>query len=138
MYTGIKLNLAVSGTLIIATYVSAKLLLSLFITEAESLYIALNFLLLTLWSYLLFGMMNSLTGIMRASGDVFWPTLLSILNIWGIQVPAAYLLSQFTPLGLAGIWLSFPIVFASGLTIQAIYYFFFWKNKEKARLIQPT
>lgn len=135
--TGIKLNLAVSGTLILAVYVTAKMLLSLFITEAETLSIAMNLLMLTLWSYLLFGLMNAITGIMRASGDVFWPTLLSVMNIWGIQVPVAYLLSQHSPLGLQGIWLSFPIAFAGGLLVQAVYYFFFWKNKEKTRLIQP-
>jgi len=62
---------------------------------------------------------------------------LSVMNIWGIQVPVAYLLSQHSPLGLQGIWLSFPIAFAGGLLVQAVYYFFFWKNKEKTRLIQP-
>lgn len=138
LLTGIKLNLAVSGILIVVVYVSAHMLLSLFITDAGTLSIAQHLLMLTLWSYLLFGLMHTITGIMRASGDVFWPTLLTVTNIWVIQVPVAYWLSQHSPLELEGIWLSFPIAFTVGLLLQTGYYVFFWKNKEKVRLIQSS
>jgi putative MATE family efflux protein len=135
LHTGLKLNLVISGTLILCTYLFSKSILSWFITEKGALEIAMDLLVMTLWSYLLFGNMSVLTGMMRSSGDVFWPTLLSVLNIWCIQVPSAFLLSKFSPLGIKGIWLSYPLAFAGGLLAQTVYYHFFWKKKEKVRLI---
>jgi Na+-driven multidrug efflux pump len=89
-------------------------------------------LFMVLWAYLLFGNSTVISGMMRSSGTVFWPTLLGIASIWMVQVPLAYLLSQ--NIGLEGIFLAYPIAFTVSLLGQYIYYRFFWKKKRHKNL----
>lgn len=79
---GIWLNYIIGGVLIILIYVFSHQILSLFLTEQETLYIAHRLLMITLWSYLLFGNAQIISATMRASGTVLWPTVISIFAIW--------------------------------------------------------
>jgi putative MATE family efflux protein len=55
------------------------------------------------------GMQASLIGAIRANGDTLTPMVLSIVSIWVIQVPSAFVLSHYTSLQEQGLWFSFPI-----------------------------
>jgi Na+-driven multidrug efflux pump len=70
---------------------------------------------------------------MRSSGTVFWPTAISIFAIWGVEVPAAYLLMQHY--GLDGVWMGYPSAYFASLTLQFAYYLIVWKRKTHERLI---
>ncbi|HWT05078.1 MAG TPA: MATE family efflux transporter, partial [Xanthomonadales bacterium] len=74
-----------------------------------------------------------LSGLMRSSGTVLWPTLLSVIAIWGVEVPVAYTLAP--QLGLRGVWIAYPVAFAFGMTFQLIYYFVFWRRKKLTTLM---
>ena len=89
--------------------------------------------MITLWSYLIFGNSAVLSGIMRASGAVLWPTAISIFGIWGVEVPTAYVLMH--RVGIEGIWMGYPVAFCVVLLLQSSYYFFVWKKKTHARLV---
>ena len=58
-------------------------ILSLFVTDPAVVATAHELLAITLWSYLLFGTSSVLSGLMRSSGTVLWPTLLSIVGDLG-------------------------------------------------------
>ena len=89
---------------------------------------------ITLWSYILFGSNSILSrGIMRSSGTVLWPTTISISCIWAVEVPVAWYLSN--RIGIDGIWISYPVTFATSLTLQASYYWFVWRHRTFQRLI---
>lgn len=45
-------------------------------------------------------------GAMRGSGDTRTPMYVGVLGLWGIRLPAAYLLGFFLNMGIVGIWLS--------------------------------
>ena len=75
-------------------------ILRLFITDEHVLDLARDLLAITLWSYVIFGTSSVLSGLMRSSGTVLWPTLLSIVSIWGVEVPVAYALAPHS--GCAG------------------------------------
>jgi Na+-driven multidrug efflux pump len=62
--------------------------------RSRSLAVAHEWVMITMWSYLLFGNSAVLSGIMRASGDVIVPTLNGVGAIWLIEVAAAYILMQ--------------------------------------------
>ena len=62
---------------------------------------------------MIFGTSSVLSGLMRSSGTVLWPTLLSIVSIWGVEVPVAYALAP--QLGLRGVWIAYPVAFAASL-----------------------
>jgi Na+-driven multidrug efflux pump len=65
---------------------------------------------------------------MRASGSVLVPTTISILTIWCVEVPIAWVLSHGS-LGLRGVWYAYPIAFAVSLTLQSVYYFGVWRRR---------
>lgn len=111
-------------------------ILALFLTDQDTLHIARNLIMITLWSYLIFGHAQIVSATMRASGTVLWPTIISIFAIWGIEVPVAFILSHYTNLGILGIWVGYPAAFVVSLLLQYGYYRFVWKKKQITRLIQ--
>ncbi len=132
---GVTLNYCIGGVLIGLAYLLATPLLSLFLTDPNVLGIARGLLHITLWSYLLFGNSAVLNGLMRSSGAVLWPTVLSVTSIWAVEVPVAWVLSTHTSLELTGVWIAYPVAFAVNLALQTTYYFVFWKKRTIERLI---
>lgn len=132
---GILLNYIMGGILIILVYLFSQTILSWFITRESTLQIAHSLLMITLWSYLIFGHAQIITATMRASGTVLWPTVFAVISIWGVEVPVAYWLSHFTSLGIRGIWLGYPAAFIVSLALQYSYYRWSWKKKRITRLI---
>lgn len=131
---GVGLNYAIGGILIGLCYLFARELLGLFLTQGPTLEMAHDLLAITLWSYVIFGNTAVLSGLMRSSGTVLWPTLLSIVAIWGVEVPVAWALSH-GPLQLRGVWVAYPVAFAASLLLQSCYYFMFWKRRPIAALV---
>jgi len=125
---GVLLNYVIGGVLITIVYLLAREILSLFLTDQTTLNMARDLLSITLWSYVIFGNTSVLSGMMRSSGSVLWPTTIQICTIWGVEVPIAWVLSH-GPLGLRGVWIAYPIAFAVALSLQSLYYFGVWRRK---------
>ena len=131
--SGVTLNYIIGGLIIVLCYIFAWNILGWFITQPRPLDIAHQLLMITLWSYLLFGNNSVLSGIMRSSGTVFWPTVIGIFGIWGVEVPCAYVLMQH--FGIDGVWMGYPIAYAVTVALQFAYYELVWKKKTHERLI---
>jgi putative MATE family efflux protein len=130
---GIGLNWVIGAILISLVYLFDNRILSLFVTDPGVIATAHELLEITLWSYVLFGTSSVLSGLMRSSGTVLWPTLLSIVSIWGVEVPVAYALAPH--LGLRGVWIAYPVAFAASLALQTFYYRVFWRRQKLSVLI---
>jgi len=133
---GIALNWVICGVLIALVYVFNDAILSLFITDPAVVATAHDLLAITLWGYVIFGTSSVLSGLMRSSGTVLWPTLLSIIAIWGVEVPVAYALAPH--LGLRGVWIAYPVAFCASLIFQTIYYRFVWRRTKLTTLLGDT
>lgn len=133
---GITLNWAICGVLIVLVYAFDWAILSLFITDPRVIATARDLLAITLWSYVIFGTSAVLSGLMRSSGTVLWPTALSILAIWGVEVPVAYALAPHY--GLRGVWFAYPVAFCASLLFQTTFYYAFWRRKRLTTLIGET
>lgn len=131
--TGLWMNVAVTGALIICGYLFSRHLIGLFITSAPVIELAQTLLHIMLWSSLVFGFSSVLSGVMRASGAVLVPTAISILCIAAIEVPSAYWLAE--RFGVEGIWMAYPITFVSMLVLQGSYYKFVWRYMKLERLV---
>ena len=131
---GITLNWVIGAVLIGLVYAFDRSILTLFVTDARVIETAHELLEITLWSYVLFGTSSVLSGLMRSSGTVLWPTLLSIISIWGVEVPVAYSLAPH--LGLRGVWIAYPVAFAVSLALQTFYYRVFWRRQKLSVLIE--
>jgi putative MATE family efflux protein len=131
--SAVGLNYVIAIVLIGLCYIFAWDILGWFITDVGTLHIAHELLMITLWSYAIFGNSAVLSGIMRGSGTVLWPTTISIFAIWGVEVPVAYVLMH--RIGLDGVWIGYPVAYCVSLTLQFCYYAFVWKRKTHERLV---
>ena len=131
--TAVGLNYLIGGIIIALCYVFAWQIIGWFIVDPHTLDIAHALLMITLWSYLLFGNSAVMSGVMRSSGAVLWPTLNGIFAIWGVEVPAAYLLMKH--FGLDGVWMGYPISFVIVVLLQYRYYTFYWKKRTHERWV---
>lgn len=132
--TALLLNLAITGGLIVLAYLFSPHLVALFITDPMVIDLTETLLHVVLWSILCFGGSVVFSGVMRASGTVYAPMLLSLACILCIELPGAILLSQ-TSLGLTGIWVAYAASFTMMLVLQASWYQFVWKKKQIVALV---
>ncbi|MDA2382915.1 MATE family efflux transporter [Bacillus cereus] len=132
---GIVMNYIIGGILIAFIYLFSREILSLFLTSPNTIEIAHSLVMITLWSYLIFGHAQIIGATMRASGTVLWPTIISVVSIWLVEVPVAYYLSYHTNLGIKGIWIGYPAAFIVSLLLQYGYYKLSWKKKRISRLV---
>ena len=133
--SAVILNYAIEGTLIAIVYVFGRAAIALFVKSDATVDVAHALLMITLWSYAIFGNARIISAIMISSGTVVWPTLLSIISIWGVEVPVAYYLSFRTPLALNGVWYGYPAAYIAGLCFQLAYYYLVWKRKPLVRMV---
>ncbi|PDZ20793.1 MATE family efflux transporter [Bacillus cereus] len=132
---GIVMNYIIGGILIAFIYLFSREILSLFLTNSNTIEIAHSLVMITLWSYLIFGHAQIIGATMRASGTVLWPTIIGVVSIWLVEVPVAYYLSYHTNLGIKGIWIGYPAAFIVSLFLQYGYYKLSWRKKRISRLV---
>lgn len=79
-------------------------------------------------SFGLLGVQQVLNGVFNGAGFTKASMLISILSLWMIRFPAAYILSYKTPLDYEGIWWAFPISNLIAAFAAFIYYKMgYWK-----------
>ena len=130
--TGIVMNLLLTGSLVLLGYLFSRSILGLFITDAAVVELAQTLLHIMLWSSVIMGMSMVLSGLMRASGTVLVPTLITVLSIGLVQVPVAWVLNS--RYGINGIWAAYPVAFLAMLAMQSTYYQLVWKKKPIRRI----
>jgi putative MATE family efflux protein len=121
-YTGVLMGLAVTGVVAVLIYVTDPLALHLFLRPGSpSVPIAEHINLIVLWSFVIFAINFTLSGIVRATGDVWPPLIIMIISMWVIRVPFAWLLQPV--IGQDAIWWSFPF----GTIVSAVLSFLYFK-----------
>ena len=131
--TGLWINLALTGSLVLLGYLFSRSLMGVFITSEPVIDVAQTLLHIMLWSMVVFGMASVLSGIMRASGTVLVPTAIAVGCIALVEVPSAYFLSHH--FGLRGVWMAYPVAFCSMLALQTLYYRKVWRKKPIRKLV---
>ncbi|MBI4267407.1 MAG: MATE family efflux transporter [Chloroflexi bacterium] len=127
-----------AGIVTIAMLISSGLIwlwaeyaVRLFNSEPELVEIASTFLRIQIVNYLVFGFVSVLMQCLNTVGDTMIPMLTTLLSMWLVQVPTAFVLSRFTTLGVYGV--RWGIV--SAIVVRAgIYSTYFklgrWKGKK--------
>ena len=130
--TGLLINLALTGALVLLAYLFSAKLVGLFVTDPAIRLMTRRLLHIVLWSAVVYGAAAILSGQMRASGDVMVPTGLSILAIVAVEVPVACVLSG--AIGLRGVWVAYPASFVAMLLLQWAYFALRWRRRPIVRL----
>ena len=131
--TGLEMNLVLTGGLVALGYLFSRPLMGLFIVDSAVLELAQELLHITLWSMVLFGMATVFSGAMRAGGTVWMPLLISMVAITLVEVPVAIVLSR--TIGIKGVWIAYPVTFATMFVLQMAYYGLVWRKRTIERLI---
>lgn len=131
--TALGMNILITGSLVILAYLFSKYLMALFITDPAVVVLGQQLLFIVLWAILFFGASAIFASIMRASGTVTVPMIINIVAILLIELPCAYLFSDWW--GLEGIWYAYALAFVCLCMMQGLYYQFVWKKKTVEVLI---
>jgi putative MATE family efflux protein len=131
--TGLQMNLALTGVLVLLGYLFSRHLMGFFITSEPVIELSQTLLHIMLWSSVVFGMQGVVAGVMRASGTVWVPMGISIFCIALIEVPVAWFMSH--RIGINGIWMAYPVTFVAMLGLQTAYYRLVWRKQAIRRLI---
>ncbi|HEX5471691.1 MAG TPA: MATE family efflux transporter [Lacipirellulaceae bacterium] len=68
------------------------------------------------------GFQNVINGTLRGAGNTLAAMVLSIVAVWVIQFPLAYVLSKHTSLGIDGIWWAYPVSMVTSATISLLWF----------------
>jgi Na+-driven multidrug efflux pump len=120
-WAGVGINAAITGLLIAVVWIFNRQAVSLFLPAGSAaLPIAEHANVITLWSFLLFGITIVLVSTVRATGAVMGPLLLIFGSLWVARIPFAYALAPTW--GVDAIWWSFPVGSIVGVVLAALYY----------------
>ncbi|TCJ12695.1 MATE family efflux transporter [Flaviaesturariibacter flavus] len=79
------------------------------------------------WGFL--GLQMSLSGVLRASGNMVQVMMLTIISQWVLQFPLAWMLAEKSGMAARGIWLAFPVTnIVMSLVTMGIYARGDWKK----------
>lgn len=131
-WIGVIYNFLMSGFVAGIIYLFNRQALSLFLpSEGAAIEIGIHINELTLGAFVLFGVYMVVSGVIRSTGSVMVPLLITFISLWVVRIPLAYLLA--IRYGFDSIWWSFPASFSMAVVITCFYYFF--GNWKKAKMI---
>ena len=129
---GVGFNFLLTGALIIPLILLDRFTLSMFMPAgSEALEIARHLNHIAVWSFLFFGVVFVLAGVVRSTGAVVPPLVILGVALWGVRVPFADALQP--ALGVDAIWWSFPVSAFVAMGLQLAYYR--WGRWRQARML---
>lgn len=137
----IAMSLIVSLIITLLIILSRSTLMSFFTHNEDVIKVGSGYLIIVSSAYFIFSIMFSLNGVLRGAGDTLIPMFITLLSLWIIRIPVAFVLSGRLQelientgidlklpellngqLGEKGIWLSVPIAWAIGAICSYFYY----------------
>ncbi len=116
----------------ITIFLFAKQISAMFIPgETEAIQSSALFIKIMALTFGFIGVQMALNGLFRGSGNTTISMVLSIVSLWILRFPLAYILSQHTPLGEIGLWASFPLTNVLAAIISMVWFMKgTWKQKQ--------
>jgi putative MATE family efflux protein len=122
--TGLIATMKMAGIVTIVTtlaiILTSNFLMSLFTQDAAVIKVGGQYLTIVSSFYLLFSLMFIYNGALRGAGDTLVPMFISLLSLWLIRIPLAWILSG--KIGATGIWWAIPAGWVVGLALSYFYY----------------
>lgn len=129
---GLAMNLFLTGALALLAALLAAPIVGLFITDPEVVRLAAQLLHIAVGGAVALGLGNVFSGVMRASGTVLVPTIISLSLLLLLMFPLGWLFER--RFGLPGIFMTYPVSYSIGCALQAAYFYGVWKKKPLRRL----
>jgi putative MATE family efflux protein len=124
-------------------FIFAKQISGIFIPgETATIAMSALFIRIMALTFGFIGIQMAINGGFRGSGNTTTSMILSIVSMWVLRFPLAYILSHHTGLGQTGIWIAYPL---SNIAVGVVAIVWFakgtWKNKkitEEIKLAEQT
>jgi putative MATE family efflux protein len=116
----LKMSSIISVVVSLVVLIFGDFIVRMFTTDPEVIRIGKEYLVIVGAFYIVFSSMFVIAGVMRGAGDTIIPMFISLIALWVIRIPAAWILSR--KIGEIGIWWAIPIGWCVGLTLSYIYY----------------
>ena len=130
-WTAAALFTAVMAVASVGIWFWAEELVLIFNSEPELVEITATFLRIDIVSYLVFGLVVVLMNCLNGVGDTVIPMLTTLVTMWLIQLPLAWILPIVTDLGVYGVRWGIVIAIVMRALIYAIYFKHGrWKRKQ--------
>ena len=108
----------------------AEGLARVFTSQADLIEVTAIFLRISIASILLFGPAMMLPQCLNGAGDTMPPMLVTLVAMWGVQVPLAYFLPEITGLGMLGVrWALVAGTVLRSIAFSAYFLTGRWKRK---------
>jgi len=117
---GIGFNVLLTGALVSILLLFNRETVSLFVEEGGAIEIGMHINQVTLWSFIIFGIFNVMSGVVRSAGAVMAPLLFAFISLMIIRTPLAAWLGE--AYGLDAVWWCFPVSFTMAALLNAFYY----------------
>jgi putative MATE family efflux protein len=128
---GAALGFSALTVLGIIAYFAAPYLVAFFVPQDQEVIRGGTVFLRTMclsWGFL--GLQMSLSGVLRASGNMVQVMMLTIVSQWVLQFPLAWVLAEKSGMGARGIWLAFPVTYVvMSLVTMGFYARGDWKKR---------
>jgi putative MATE family efflux protein len=103
-------------------FMFGNIFMRLFSSDKEVIRIGFEYLRIVSLGYVLQTLMFCFSGVIRGAGATFFTMLMTLLAMWIVRIPLAFVLSRY--FGTSGIWWSIVIGFSIGMTGTVLYYIF--------------
>lgn len=124
----LKMSSIISVIVSVSVLLFSTPIMSLFTNDAEVIRIGKEYLIIVSAFYIVFTSMFTIAGVMRGAGDTLIPMFISLIALWIIRIPGAWILSK--KFGEIGIWWAIPMGWFVGFLLSYIYYLTGnWKKK---------
>lgn len=130
---GLLASLGITAIVSALLFFAGGLLVRLFSDDREVVRIGAEYFRILSFAYVFQAAMFCVSGVIRGAGDTVFTMLMTLLSMWVIRVPLAFVLSAFW--GTSGIWFSVDIGYCVGIAGTALYYFFGpWRSRVSASI----
>ena len=116
----LKMSSIISVVVSAVVLIFGDFIVRMFTNDPEVIRIGKEYLIIVGAFYIVFSSMFIIAGVMRGAGDTLIPMFISLIALWVIRIPLAWILSK--RIGETGIWWAIPIGWCVGLSLSYIYY----------------
>jgi len=118
---GAAVSVLISSVIAAAAITVPQVFLRIFLTDPKVIDIGVGYLRIVGFTYVLYSLMFVSNGVINGAGHTFATTIISMLALWGIRLPLAWLLSHYLH-SATGIWIAMLTSVGVGMTLSVVYY----------------
>lgn len=125
-------DLIIMAFIALLFFLFADKIIGLFNKNSEVIRLGAQYIRVTTPFYIFIAFGIVLNRALGGAGDTFVPMIITLLSLWGFQIPMAVFLSKNTPMGVTGVWWAVGLTsILNGMLILGWFETGRWKRKKK-------